>query len=45
MPRLLVGDLVGELDELAVLDGFTHVDFERTAQKMEAPKILTCPFS
>ena len=45
MPRLPVGHLVGELDKLAVLDGFTHVKSERTAQKMDAPKILTSPSS
>jgi hypothetical protein len=45
MPRLLVGHLVGELDKLAVSDGFSHVRPNRGAQKIDAPKILTLPFS
>ena len=45
MARFLVGHLVGQFDEFAVLDGFTHVESEPTDQKMDAPKILTFPFS
>ncbi len=44
VPRLTVGDLVGELDELAVLDGVTHAESE-SAQKMDAAKTLTSPSS
>ena len=44
MSRFSVGHLVGEFDKLAVVDGFTHVESE-AAQKMDAPKILTFPFS
>jgi hypothetical protein len=42
--RFGVDHFVGELDELAVLDDFTHAE-SASAQKMDAAKTLTSPSS